>query len=462
MFCFPTLVDAHAYPVQMTPSQDERFESPPEQIKMTFSEPINLNFSEILVETKAGVVIEAEQTIENNETLILTVPKLDAGTYLVHWKVLALDSHITEGSYTFIVEAEPVLEDPAIEHEKEEPTLPVERIEPADEPHSHHSDSETEEAVVEVSQTPHHHLTLLTNIQTLTIILVAGMYFFIHFIIGTKTPNLLRKPFTKKTELRIYVYGAIILFGTGVTQLYIHSLLLTSNPVWSDIGILSTSTLSGAVLLIQPLLLLLLMILVSYHKQKWTAILVLAALILTLSLTGHALTAYMVISHFVHVTLTIVWVGGLLGFVIYSFFLQNSIKKIRFIHQRLLLFSQIAFVSVGLLMVTGLVMSLTFLTSWESLFHSLYGQLLIGKISLFFVILAIASFHRFVWLPSLNQTETAIKNGKSSLRKLILWLRIELVLLLAVVLVAGILSTTSPPEDIQPPSENPSESHHNH
>ena len=96
---------AHAHPTVMKPAPDSTGPAP-SSISITFSEAIEPKFSFIQLTDEKGKSVDSEVSRpapEDPTTLILPVPKLAAGTYVVHWANVAVDGHRLDGSYKFTV-----------------------------------------------------------------------------------------------------------------------------------------------------------------------------------------------------------------------------------------------------------------------------------------------------------------------------------------------------------------------
>ena len=97
---------AHAHPKVMQPTPDSTGPAPT-SISITFSEAVEPKFSSIRVTDASGKTEGSESSKPaqaDSKTLTLAVPKLTAGTYVVHWVSVALDGHRLEGSYKFTVQ----------------------------------------------------------------------------------------------------------------------------------------------------------------------------------------------------------------------------------------------------------------------------------------------------------------------------------------------------------------------
>ena len=98
---------AHAFLDHAVPPVGGTVAASPPEIRLFFSEAIEPRFSGIDLATEAGRTIATGQAIAdpgNDKQLVLLVPPLTPGRYRVHWHVVSVDTHRTEGEYSFTVE----------------------------------------------------------------------------------------------------------------------------------------------------------------------------------------------------------------------------------------------------------------------------------------------------------------------------------------------------------------------
>jgi copper resistance protein C len=97
---------AHAFLDQAAPRVGGTVQTPPREIRLTFSEGVEPHFSGIEVTTGDGQAIATGPTIRDpadDKQLVLAVPPLAPGRYRVRWHAVSVDTHRTEGEYTFTV-----------------------------------------------------------------------------------------------------------------------------------------------------------------------------------------------------------------------------------------------------------------------------------------------------------------------------------------------------------------------
>src|SRR5579885_1556867 len=79
---------------------------PPAEIRLFFTEPVEPAFSGIALATADGKPVAAGRAAVDPgdpRQLVLPLPPLPPGRYRVSWHVVSVDTHRTEGDYTFSV-----------------------------------------------------------------------------------------------------------------------------------------------------------------------------------------------------------------------------------------------------------------------------------------------------------------------------------------------------------------------
>jgi methionine-rich copper-binding protein CopC len=96
---------AHAFLKTATPAVGSTVQQPPAQVVIDFTEGVEPQFSTIAVQDASGADVgTGDAHLEGGNThLALAVKMLPAGTYKVTWHATAVDTHKTEGSFTFTV-----------------------------------------------------------------------------------------------------------------------------------------------------------------------------------------------------------------------------------------------------------------------------------------------------------------------------------------------------------------------
>jgi copper resistance protein C len=103
----PVTALAHAFPVRSEPRVGWTIKSSPEKVTIWFDGEIEPAFSTITVYDSAKQQVDkgnSHVSAADSRILETDVPPLAPGTYRVYWKVLAKDTHVTEGDFSFTIE----------------------------------------------------------------------------------------------------------------------------------------------------------------------------------------------------------------------------------------------------------------------------------------------------------------------------------------------------------------------
>jgi copper resistance protein C len=97
---------AHAFLERASPAVGSTIHAAPAEIVLRFTERIEPAFSTVQVTGPGGERVDAGNArIDAREPASLRVPvkNLTAGTYKVVWRVVSVDSHVTDGDFKFTV-----------------------------------------------------------------------------------------------------------------------------------------------------------------------------------------------------------------------------------------------------------------------------------------------------------------------------------------------------------------------
>lgn len=98
---------AHSGLERAEPQADSKLKRPPTEIKLFFSEQLEPAYSRVEVEAENGDKADAKDSHvdrSNPKLLRASLQPLKPGDYTVIWRVLSVDSHVTEGRFKFHVE----------------------------------------------------------------------------------------------------------------------------------------------------------------------------------------------------------------------------------------------------------------------------------------------------------------------------------------------------------------------
>jgi methionine-rich copper-binding protein CopC len=96
---------AHAFLQRASPPVGGELAASPPTVAISFTEAVEPLFSTIEVHdpTGAAVAVGKPHAAGGGKQLIVDLPKLSPGKYTVIWHVTSVDTHKTEGRYSFTV-----------------------------------------------------------------------------------------------------------------------------------------------------------------------------------------------------------------------------------------------------------------------------------------------------------------------------------------------------------------------
>ena len=93
----------HAYLDRAEPRVGSSVRAAPREVAMWFSERLEPAFSTATVRNGAGARVDVGRARASGNVLRVSLKPLAPGTYTVSWRVLSVDTHTTEGSFSFTV-----------------------------------------------------------------------------------------------------------------------------------------------------------------------------------------------------------------------------------------------------------------------------------------------------------------------------------------------------------------------
>ena len=94
---------AHAFLDHASPLVGSTVASAPREVSLTFTQNLESAFSSVQVTDANGARVDQGKAQINGNTMRVGLKSLAAGTYRVRWHALSVDTHKTEGSFTFTV-----------------------------------------------------------------------------------------------------------------------------------------------------------------------------------------------------------------------------------------------------------------------------------------------------------------------------------------------------------------------
>ncbi|MBW7984329.1 copper homeostasis periplasmic binding protein CopC [Enterobacillus tribolii] len=98
---------AHAHLIEQAPVENSTVPTP-SQLQLTFSEGIEMNFSQIVLNDARGQIVPTSNPVvatqDKTHIVIPLTTTLSSGEYRVTWRVVSVDGHKTQGAYAFRVQ----------------------------------------------------------------------------------------------------------------------------------------------------------------------------------------------------------------------------------------------------------------------------------------------------------------------------------------------------------------------
>ncbi|HZI85130.1 MAG TPA: copper resistance CopC family protein [Casimicrobiaceae bacterium] len=97
---------AHAFLDRATPAVGSSVHGSPAELRLWFTQQLEPAFSSVQVLDRSGKRVDkGDPQVDRGDAreLRVSLPQLAPGTYRVTWRVLSVDTHVTEGDFTFDV-----------------------------------------------------------------------------------------------------------------------------------------------------------------------------------------------------------------------------------------------------------------------------------------------------------------------------------------------------------------------
>ncbi|MDQ1027563.1 copper transport protein [Streptomyces umbrinus] len=385
---------AHSAVRETTPGEGTVLKSAPKQVTMTFTESVGITDDSVRVLSPENRRVNAGDTEHaSGRSDTVRVPLDDGladGTYTVAWRVVSADSHPISGAFTFSI------------GKPSETTASV-SAEPAVNPASG--------ALYDIARyAAYAAVALLIGAAT--------------FVLVCRPPSAepLRGLVRAGWWVLVATTAALLLFrgpyerGTGPSTLLDPELIentLTSRPGWALLARLALLA-GAAVFLVRvgrgasaetegP----------EKEQVRPKPVVLAVGGLLAVGLAGtwaaaeHASAGIQVplamTSSVLHLLAMAVWLGGLAALLTTLHRSEALLSA-----ASVALFSRLAFASVGVLVLTGVYQSWRGLGSWDAVFDTSYGRILVAKVCAVVVLLAAAGFSRR-WTGRLTDAEEPLR-----------------------------------------------------
>lgn len=363
---------AHAGLVSTEPGESARLETAPAEVTMTFTEGVSLGAGYARVLTADGERVDTDDASVDGEVVTIPLrPDLADGGYLVTYRIVSADSHPIQGAFSFVV-GEGELVAASVDG-------PV-------------ADRLVEGAQQAVRTAGFAGIAVAIGVPALVLLCLPG---------GWSSPRL----------RRLSTWGAATAAGTAVLLFLLQGPYAAGSGFGSllDPRLLSATATStaGWALLARAVLAVGLLVALrpAWRREGPPEVPELAAagvfavgVALATAGTGHALAgswpALAIGVTAVHVVAMSVWLGGLVALLLVVLRPFDEHADFADAMRR---FSRVAFLAVAALVVTGVLQSVRELGSPTALVDTVYGRLLMAKLTFFVVVLGAAGVSR-VWV----------------------------------------------------------------
>jgi copper transport protein len=432
----PAAAWAHAALLRTVPLPSAVLNHSPPVVLLTYSEAVEPRFAIVSVTNASGTQESAgppRRSASNADTLVVPLHRLVQGWYLVYWRVISVDGHPVRGAFTFAVGPNP---GPA-------PQFPVP------------STSET-------AATPR----LITARGVAFVSLMAAIGLFI-LRMGIARPVVRRVSDTRLRAVSI-AFGVASVVAVAAIPIYV--VMSTA-----DFALRSVFDLGNVLPLVRDsafgrgyldLELTFALFVLAGAIAIWIdqparpqrsiaellsvggAYLAAAATLLIPGLAGHAAQTAprgaSLLTDWAHLAAGSLWVGGLVGLLVlwWSFPVARRVAGLMVCVPR---FSNVAFVSVLILIASGVGSAIIHMPTLASMWQTSYGQAILVKIGLLATALLLAAVNLLSTRPRLVAARERPELGPGAaalLRRLVAG---EVLLVVSAIVAAAALSSLPPP-----------------
>jgi methionine-rich copper-binding protein CopC len=98
-----TVAQAHAFLDHADPRVGSTVQAAPRELSLSFTQDLEPAFSTVEVRDANGARVDQGKPQISASAMRVGLKPLSPGTYKVHWRVTSVDTHTTEGSFSFRV-----------------------------------------------------------------------------------------------------------------------------------------------------------------------------------------------------------------------------------------------------------------------------------------------------------------------------------------------------------------------
>ncbi len=486
LFLTATPALAHANLVRSEPAANSAQPVSPKVVRVWFSEAIEPSFSTLRVVDKSGTAVDQGDAhrLGNDATAMeVSLGNLPDGLYTVVWKnTSTVDGHVLAGSFSFTVGAVPLAD--------ASPRELMGRVDSA----------------LAAQALPPLYQVLVRWLNIVLLALAVGGLLFPVFVLFpairlTVAPSSVTRvywryladltgrplPATGAASQRAASDGVsltgwttawrraaridlVLLAVMTVATLFAQA--LTAGNSLAAVGQVLVSTRFGEIWIVRAAAVIGLIVLLfrgrwnwiagspARDRRLWLAVFLGFVLLVTQSLNSHGAAIadppiVPFLADLVHLLGVVVWVGGLVQLLVTLPALvrdQPAERQMRVLASVIATFSFVAFITVGLVVLSGAFSMVVEVGSQEAFFGTLYGMTLLAKVLLILPLLALGALNLIVTRPA--AAHAAAARVRPMLVRLDLAVGLEAALAAAVLLAVGLLTSVAPATSAYDPSSS--------
>jgi methionine-rich copper-binding protein CopC len=99
----PQAASAHAHLDHSVPAVGSMVSPPPQDLTLTFTQSLEAAFSTVEVTDSSGARVDQGEAKISGNTMQIGLKTLSPGTYTVHWHAVSVDTHKTQGDFSFSI-----------------------------------------------------------------------------------------------------------------------------------------------------------------------------------------------------------------------------------------------------------------------------------------------------------------------------------------------------------------------
>lgn len=372
----PTVASAHAALLETSPIDGAVLDAEPDLVTLTFNEEVQVVPQGMQLFNSDGPVSMLESAVSGSNVEITLPADLTDGTYIVGWRVISLDAHPISGALTFSIGTES--DAPVVVPESSSDIMPV--------------------------------MGVVTGIAYVSMLLATGILWFRVFIVHQVDRQSVRIAMVASI---ISALAHLLLIPLTMIREVGESVSAIVDPDMWDLGPKSL-TLRAFIFIVVGLGFAIHYAPAANQRRlaKWGVVLGGLLALGSLTIVGHTTTvgptALVHGADFIHGMAGASWFGGLIGLAMYIVRSINGRDRgdgptASETAEVVARFSWIGGVFLLGLALSGSIMAVRILETWDAFLHTTYGKVLIAKLLVLLIPVGLAAWNRFFLVPGVER-----------------------------------------------------------